>query len=155
MTPPEAPGGGSHETSVTPAGINVLRLAWMAGPMDVMTAGIVQTRLGRGIRFLARRLARAAFVVAPLVPNAVHAACRLEDFAAIAVTMVGMRPTVHVTLDGQDALFLVETGAFASGLSPEAADRYHIRVFQRGVVGVEGIGGDIFAQTARVETVQL
>ena len=123
--------------------------------MEAMKADMAQTQLQRTIRFLARGLALAAGLGAPLVATAVHAACRLEDFAAIAVTMVGMRPTVHVTLDGRDALFLVDTGAFASALSPQAADRYHIRVFQRGVVGVEGIGGAAFAQAARVEHVQL
>jgi tetratricopeptide (TPR) repeat protein/predicted aspartyl protease len=123
--------------------------------MEAMKADMVQTLFKRRIRFLARGLALAAGLGAPLVPSAVHAACRLEDFAAVAVTMVGMRPTVHVTLDGKDALFLVDTGAFASALSPEAADRYHIRVFQRAAVGVEGIGGAAFARAARVEHVQL
>ena len=123
--------------------------------MKAMKACIAQTRLAQGIRFLTRLLALAAGLGAPLAPTAARAACRLEDFAAVAVTMIGMRPTVHMTLDGQDAVFLVDTGAFASALSPEAAARYHVRVYQRGGVGVEGIGGAAFAQTARVEYVQL
>lgn len=108
-----------------------------------------------GIRRHARRLALAAGLALLTSAPAAEAACRLEDFAAVAVTMVGLRPTVHVTLDGQDAVFLVDTGAFASVISPTAAERYHIRVHQRGGVGVEGVGGSAYAQTARVEYVRL
>jgi tetratricopeptide (TPR) repeat protein/predicted aspartyl protease len=84
-----------------------------------------------------------------------EAACQLEGFAAIPVTMFGMRPTVHVTLDGQDAVFLIDTGASASALSPAAASRYHVRVSSRATEGVEGIGGGTSAQIARVGRLQL
>lgn len=106
-------------------------------------------------RFLARSLALVAGILSLLAPVAVRAECRLEGFAAIPVTMIGMRPTVHVTLDGHDALFLVDTGAFASVLSPATADRYHIRVLGRGTPGVEGVDGPIYAQTARVGHVRV
>jgi tetratricopeptide (TPR) repeat protein len=118
--------------------------------MAAMTASL-RTR----IRFLVRGLALAAGFADLMAATGVQAACKLEDVAAVPVTMVGMRPTVHMMLDGQDALFLVDTGAFASALSPAAAERYHVRVFQRGGMGVEGIGGQVYAQFARVEHVQL
>jgi len=104
---------------------------------------------------LARRLALVAAAGSLFAAAGAEAACRLDGFAAIPVTMDGMRPTVHVTLDGQDAVFLVDTGAYASVLSPAAASRYHVRVFSRATAGVEGIGGDTSAQMARVESVQL
>ena len=106
------------------------------------------------VRRLARRIALATGLGGLFLATAADAACRLEGFAVAAVTMVGMRPIVHVTLNGQDALFLVDTGAFASALSPAAADRYHIHVSSRGSVGIEGIGGSAFAQVAQVEAVQ-
>jgi tetratricopeptide (TPR) repeat protein/predicted aspartyl protease len=109
----------------------------------------------RWLRFLARRLILVAGAACVFAATGAEAACRLEGFAAIPVTMIGMRPTVHVTLNGQDAVFLVDTGAFASALSPAAAIRYHVRVFSRATADVEGIGGSTSAQTARVEYMQL
>jgi tetratricopeptide (TPR) repeat protein len=105
-------------------------------------------------RCFARSLALWAGLGAAAAGSAAHAECRLEDFAVVAVTMMGMRPLAHMTLDGQDAVFLVDTGAFASALSPAAAARHHIRVFSRGGVGVEGIGGGAYAQIAQVAHVQ-
>jgi tetratricopeptide (TPR) repeat protein/predicted aspartyl protease len=90
-----------------------------------------------------------------LAATTTRAECRLEGFAAIPVTMHGMRPTMHVTLNGQDAVFLVDTGAFASVLTPAAARQYRVRVFSRASADVQGIGGATSAQIARVERVQL
>jgi predicted aspartyl protease/tetratricopeptide (TPR) repeat protein len=106
-------------------------------------------------RILVRSLIVPACLAALFAARAAEAACRLEGFAAIPVTMDGMRPTVHVTLDGQDAVFLVDTGAYASALSPAAASRYHVRVFSRATADVEGIGGATSAQIARVGHVQV
>jgi len=112
-----------------------------------------------GIRVPTRRPARVlallAWAASMFAATGAAAACRLEGFAAIPVTMMGMRPTVHVTLDGQDAVFLIDTGAFASVLSPAAASRYHVRVYSRARTDVEGVGGAESAQFARVEYVQL
>jgi tetratricopeptide (TPR) repeat protein len=107
------------------------------------------------IRFCSRAVAGLAAAVSMLAATAVRAECRLEGFAAIPVTMVGMQPTVHATINGQDAVFLVDTGAFASVLTPAAAARYHVRVYGRGTQGVEGIDGPAYAQLARVEHVRL
>jgi predicted aspartyl protease/tetratricopeptide (TPR) repeat protein len=108
-----------------------------------------------GIRVLAKRLALLLGAACLLAATAARADCRLEGFAAVPVTMVGMQPTVHATLNGHDAVFLVDTGAFASVLSPAAAARLHVRVFGRGTQGVEGIDGPTYAQSARVDYVQL
>jgi predicted aspartyl protease/tetratricopeptide (TPR) repeat protein len=115
----------------------------------------MKARSVRWIRFLARRLPLVAGAACLFAATGAEAACRLEGFAALAVTMVGLRPTVHVTLNGQDAVFLVDTGAFASALSPAAAIRYRVRVFSRATADVEGVGGSTSAQIARVEYVQL
>jgi tetratricopeptide (TPR) repeat protein len=109
-----------------------------------------------------RRIRIAAWIVAPaaaigvlLAASAAQAGCALNDVAALAVTMIGPRPTVHASIDGKDAVFLVDTGAFASVISPEAADRRHLRVHGGGAIGVKGIGGAAYAQTTRVEEFKL
>lgn len=120
-------------------------------PNALMMDGL-RTRIGS----LAGRLALAAGLCAVAAAPAAEAACRLDGIAAMAVTMVGLRPMVHATLNGQDAVFLVDTGAFASVLSPRAAERYHIHV--RGPasdVAVEGVAGDAYAAVARVEHLEL
>jgi tetratricopeptide (TPR) repeat protein len=103
------------------------------------------------VRGLALLLGFACLLAATIA----RAECRLDGFAAIPVTMRGMRPTVHATLNGQDAVFLVDTGAFASVLTPAAARRHRVRAFSRASEDVEGIGGAAPAQIARVENVQL
>ncbi len=109
----------------------------------------------RRIRIAARIAALAAAMGALVAAPPARAACTLNDAAALAVTMIGLRPTVHATINGRDAVFLVDTGAFASVLSPEAAERLHLRIYGRGGIGVEGIGGAAFAQAARVEYLDL
>jgi tetratricopeptide (TPR) repeat protein len=116
---------------------------------------LAMKRFLSGPRFPPWRLALLAGAASLLAATAARAECRLEGFAAVPVTMVGMRPTVHVMLNGHDAVFLVDTGAFASVISPAAAVRDHIRVFSRATQGVEGIAGSAYAQTARVEAVQV
>jgi predicted aspartyl protease/tetratricopeptide (TPR) repeat protein len=127
-----------------------LRRAPIRSPMPAM-----KTRSVRRIRFLARGLALLGASVSLFAAAGAEAACQLEGFAAIPVTMDGMRPTVRVTLDGQDAVFLVDTGAYASALSPVAASRYHVRVSSRSTADIEGIGGATSAQVARIGHVQL
>ncbi|HEY4031301.1 MAG TPA: aspartyl protease family protein [Caulobacteraceae bacterium] len=120
------------------------------GPMQASSTVFI--RFGR---FFVHSLAWLAAAAAMLAATAVHAECRLEGFAAIPVTMVGMRPLVHAMLNGQDAVFLVDTGAFASALTPAAAARYRVRVYGRGTLSIEGIDGPTYAQTARVEHMEL
>ena len=56
------------------------------------------------------------------------AACKLEAFAELPVTMEGFRPIVTVKINGQDALLIADSGAFFSMLTPAGAKRLGLSV---------------------------
>lgn len=73
------------------------------------------------------------------------AACTLK-VAGLPVTMNGLRPLVHASVNGSDALFVADSGAFYSMLSPAAAAQYKLRLEMAPFgFSVTGIGGE--AQT--------
>ncbi len=88
--------------------------------------------------------------------------CVLKSFAELPVTMEGLRPMVTAKINGVEARFVVDSGAFFSMLSPAAAAEFKlptrpVRVqFTGSRVGSEfsvgGIGGG--SATPRVATVQ-
>jgi tetratricopeptide (TPR) repeat protein len=75
--------------------------------------------------------------------GSVLAACQLEKFPDLPVTMNGLRPMVHAKINGSDALFIADSGAFFSMLSPAAAASLHLslRSMPPGFA-VRGVGGD-------------
>lgn len=81
------------------------------------------------------------------------AACRLEGAAAVPVTMAGLRPTVHASLNGRDAVFVIDSGAVSSAVSPEAVERY--RLPELGFTTVHGSAGAVPAERTRVEILQM
>jgi tetratricopeptide (TPR) repeat protein len=81
----------------------------------------------------------------------VRAACHLETLAVLPVTMKGMEPTVPVKVNGHDAQFLVDSGAFFTGLSPQAAARFGVATRFEGA-NVQGVGGAEEVKTAVVDT---
>jgi tetratricopeptide (TPR) repeat protein/predicted aspartyl protease len=48
--------------------------------------------------------------------------------AELPVTMEGMRPLVHAAINGKDALFIADSGAFFSVLTPAAAREFNLRL---------------------------
>src|SRR5215472_16287755 len=58
--------------------------------------------------------------------------------------MEGMRPLVHAAINGQDALFVADSGAFYSSLTPAAARQFNLRLEPTNVrfnlVGVGAVG---------------
>jgi tetratricopeptide (TPR) repeat protein len=71
----------------------------------------------------------AALAIAAGIAPAAHAApaCQFQKIAEVPVTMQGTRPTIMVKLNGQDAKFLLDTGAFFGGVTPEAAATYKMK----------------------------
>ena len=64
---------------------------------------------------------------------------RLPD---IAVTMKGLVPTVHAQLNGKDAEFIADSGAFFSFVTPAAVAEFKLkRTDALGVVGVQDVSG--------------
>lgn len=63
------------------------------------------------------------------LPLTVHAGqCTVTRLAELPVTMKGMRPTITAQINGKDALFTLDSGAFWSSLTPAAAQQYQLRV---------------------------
>lgn len=74
---------------------------------------------------------RAAFLLILLwqLPLGVRAAeCKLLRLAEMPVTMNGLRPIVTAQINGTDALFTLDSGAFWSMLTPAAAAQYKLRL---------------------------
>jgi tetratricopeptide (TPR) repeat protein/predicted aspartyl protease len=70
------------------------------------------------------------------------AVCQLQKFPDLPVTMNGLRPMVHAKVNGSDALFIADSGAFYSSLTPAMAASLHLslRATPFGFM-VLGVGG--------------
>jgi tetratricopeptide (TPR) repeat protein/predicted aspartyl protease len=67
--------------------------------------------------------------------------------------MIGTSPTVHAKINGTDALFLADSGAFYSSLSPSAAAEFHLPAVRgAGQFYIEGVGGYARASVIQVDT---
>ncbi|MFI4966270.1 MAG: aspartyl protease family protein [Caulobacterales bacterium] len=55
------------------------------------------------------------------------AACQFQKIVEVPVTMDGLRPTITAKINGQDAKFLVDTGAFFGAVSPDTAAKYNMK----------------------------
>jgi tetratricopeptide (TPR) repeat protein/predicted aspartyl protease len=84
------------------------------------------------------------------------AACQLQQFAEFPVTMSGLRPIIHAGVNGADAWFIADSGAFYSMLTPAAAAQFnlHLKSLPFGFT-VGGVGGTTQASVARVNTLTL
>ena len=86
-------------------------------------------------------------------PRAEAANCRLERLPDIPVTMQGLLPTVHAQINGVDALFVADSGAFFNLVTPAAVREFKLHVdnsFQG--LNVQGVGGVERAQVAWAKT---
>ena len=85
------------------------------------------------------------------------ASCQLQQFAQLPVTMNATQPLVHAKVNGEDALFIADSGAFFNLLTPAAAAQFNLHLSPAPFgFDVSGIGGDA-AQTsiATVNTLTL
>jgi tetratricopeptide (TPR) repeat protein/predicted aspartyl protease len=71
-----------------------------------------------------------------------HAACKIEQFLTMPVTMVDYKPVVTVQLNGMDAHLVLDTGAFFSLLYPETAKRMGLKVGTSPLL-LSGVGGTV------------
>jgi tetratricopeptide (TPR) repeat protein len=98
----------------------------------------------------AAALALAAAAIAP----AAHADCKFQKIAELPVTMDGLRPTIMTQINGQDAKFMIDTGAFFGAVTPETVAKYGMKhaiaPFGMRVKGVGGAEREI--QAAKVDT---
>jgi predicted aspartyl protease len=84
------------------------------------------------------------------------AACKLAKMAELPVTMAGLRPVIKAQINGRDANFIVDSGAFYSTLSPAGAAEYKLRLAPVPInLIVSGVGGgaaDVSLTTVKVFT---
>ena len=105
-----------------------------------------------------RLLALAA--VLPLLPSrgtaATDTVCHIQQLLQLPVTMSGMRPLVPAKINGETVMFVVDSGAFWSFLTPAAAAEHHLRLGPAPVsLQVEGIGGTIDVRLTTVKELTL
>jgi tetratricopeptide (TPR) repeat protein len=81
------------------------------------------------------------------------AQCQLKR-AEIPVTMNGLRPTLTAQINGVDALFTLDSGAFWSSITPAAADQYKLHPDSSRLPGlyVIGVNGRADMKVATVNT---
>jgi tetratricopeptide (TPR) repeat protein len=81
------------------------------------------------------------------------AECQLIQLAELPVTMSGLRPVVHASINGTDALFVADSGAFFSSLTPAAAVTFNLHLEPVSTrFEVRGIGGYTRAWLTTVQT---
>jgi tetratricopeptide (TPR) repeat protein/predicted aspartyl protease len=101
------------------------------------------------------RLLAAAIALLASAP-AFAAKCSLALMPPLEVTMRDSRPLVHAQLNGKDALFIADSGAFFSSVSAAAVTEYQLQIDPRyeGLF-VSGVAGREFARVARAQTFTL
>lgn len=90
------------------------------------------------------------------LPTRVFAACKIGRLAELPVTMTGLRPLVSAKINGADALFLADSGAFFSMITPAAAAEFKLKLGPApyGLV-VTGVGGEARAWLTTVKAFTL
>src|SRR5208282_4645564 len=101
-------------------------------------------RWARSSTFIGGLGARSAVALLSLLALAgdAIAACKLAKMAELPVTMAGLRPVIKAQINGSDANFIVDSGAFYSMLSPAGAAEYKLRLAPVPInLIVSGVGG--------------
>jgi Aspartyl protease len=87
-------------------------------------------------------------------PAAAVATCKIGKLAELPVTMTGLKPLVHAGINGTDALFLADSGAFFSLITPAAAAQFKLRLEPTRAF-ITGVGGEARAWLTTVRTFTL
>jgi tetratricopeptide (TPR) repeat protein len=92
-------------------------------------------------------------ILATCAGHSYAAGCTLGKLAELPVTMTGLRPVVSTKINGADATFIADSGAFYSMITPNAAAQYNLSVkplpFE---LLVWGVGGASRASYTTVKT---
>ncbi|MDQ2859615.1 MAG: aspartyl protease family protein [Pseudomonadota bacterium] len=105
-----------------------------------------------------RFLASALMLLGPLLlaGPALAAGCELGKMAELAVTMTELRPMVPAKINGADARFIADSGAFYSVITPASAIQYGLRLGPAPFnLTMEGVGGDVAISLTTVKTFTL
>src|SRR5690349_12065205 len=98
-----------------------------------------------------RALRSALILVASCLPAtpvlAAADGCKLGIIAELPVTMNAMRPTITTKINGEDARFIVDSGAFFSVIAEPSAAQYKLPLKPAPFdIVLEGIGGSSHPQ---------
>ncbi len=89
-------------------------------------------------------------------PGPSYADCKMFKLAELPVTMSGLRPLVAAKINGVDALFIADSGAFYSMINPASAVQYGLKRHPAPYhLAVEGVGGRAEVSAAYVEELTL
>jgi tetratricopeptide (TPR) repeat protein len=75
--------------------------------------------------------------------------------AQLQVTMQDMRPLVHAGVNGRDAVFIADSGAFFSSLTAAAAKQFGLVLEPVWGMTAEGVGGDAQMWATKVKTFRI
>jgi len=81
--------------------------------------------------------------------------CKLGHMAELPVTMRNMRPLVHAAINGKDALFIADSGAFFSSLTPAGAKQFNLRPDTVWGMWADGVGGSSMVAITTVKTFRI
>jgi tetratricopeptide (TPR) repeat protein len=80
------------------------------------------------------------------------AGCKLGTIADLPVTMAGLRPMVTAKINGTDALFIADSGAFYSMITPAAAAEFRLKLSPPPPnLNLRGIGGEVQTSVTTVK----
>ncbi len=82
--------------------------------------------------------------------------CHISKVADLPITMDNLRPVIPAKINGQDAKFMLDSGAFYSMISSATADIYKLKL-QPGPWGMRmvGVGGSADVQVATIKEFQI
>ncbi len=100
-----------------------------------------------------RRITIAVILVAA---QAANAGCEISKFGELPVTLLEGRAFVSATINGADAKFIVDSGAFFSSVTRGSADKFKLRLRSLpGQMQIQGIGGTAVAELTTVKAFSL
>ncbi len=94
----------------------------------------------------------AALLLLLATPAVAAEPCKLGRLAELPVTMEGTSPLVHAAINGKDALFVADSGAFFSTLTPAGAKQFNLQLEPVWGVRVDGVGGSAQMWSTKVKT---
>ena len=93
-----------------------------------------------------------ALAVALCVATLAHATCTIQRYPDLPVTMEGTVPLVHAQINGSEALFIADSGAFFSLVTPATVAQFDMKSDPRYARGwILGVGGAESASVVRAK----
>lgn len=90
------------------------------------------------------------------VPAAHAAECKVSSYGTMPVELRGTKPTTIAKINGREARFLVDTGAWFGTMSQATAQEYGLKLYPAPAgLRMVGVGGSVSVQATRIEQLGL